>query len=180
MMRRWNGLRNLNNATHAHSGTRAAFCDNYLPNQNADWLITPQLNIAEGDSLIFYTRSWISTEQLKVYISTTGTAINNFTTQLVHLQNIGTTYQRVSLNLSNWANQMIYIGFLWNCINYGILIDDVQIGQPLIIQPALNLPESFSFIQGETLTVDFTPFITCTDINSCTLSVSGMLISMSR
>ena len=91
----------------------------------------------------------------------------------MHLQNIGTTYQRVSLNLSNWANQMIYIGFLWNCINYGILIDDVQIGQPLIIQPALNLPESFSFIQGETLTVDFTPFITCTDINSCTLSVSG-------
>lgn len=165
--------RNLNNATHAHSGTRAAFCDNYLPNQNADWLITPQLNIAEGDSLIFYTRSWISTEQLKVYVSTTGTAINNFTTQLVHLQNIGTTYQRVSLNLSNWANQMIYIGFLWNCINYGILIDDVQIGQPLIIQPALNLPESFSFIQGETLTIDFTPFITCTDINSCTLSVSG-------
>ena len=48
--------RNLNNATHAHSGTEQ-LCDNYLPNQNADWLITPQLNIAEGDSLIFYTRS---------------------------------------------------------------------------------------------------------------------------
>jgi hypothetical protein len=165
--------RNLNNASHAHSGTRAAFCDNYMPNENADWLITPQLNVAAGDSLVFYTRSWVSTEPLKVYVSTTGTAVSNFTAQIMNLTDIGTTYQREAFNLSSWAGQNIYIGFLWNCENYGILLDDIRIGHPLIIQPALAMPDNFSFIQGETLTVDFTPYITCTDIGNMTLAASG-------
>jgi len=165
--------RNLNNASHAYSGTRAAFCDNYFPNQNADWLITPQLTIANGDSLKFYTRSWISTENLKVYVSTTGTAISNFGTLIVNLQNIGTTYQLASCNLSAYAGQNIYIGFLWNCVNYGILIDDIKIGQPLVITPELNLPPSFSFFQGDSLNVDFTPYIVCSDIGSASLSVAA-------
>lgn len=162
--------RNLNNASHAHSGTRAAFCDNYFPNQNADWLITPQLAIAAGDSLKFFTRSWISTENLKVYVSTTGTAISNFSTQIMNLQSIGTTYQAVSYNLSAYAGQNIYIGFLWNCVNYGILIDDIKIGQPLVITPELNLPESFSFFQGDQLSVDFSPFVVTSDINNAQLT----------
>ncbi len=165
--------RNLNNASHAYSGTRAAFCDNYFPNQNADWLITPQLTIANGDSLKFYTRSWISTENLKVYVSTTGTAISNFGTLIVNLQNIGTTYQLASCNLSAYAGQNIYIGFLWNCVNYGILIDDIKIGQPLVITPELNLPPSFSFFQGDSLNIDFTPYIVCSDIGSASLSVAA-------
>ena len=165
--------RNLNNASHAYSGTRAAFCDNYLPNQNADWLITPQLTISQGDSLHFYTRSWISTEPLKVYVSTTGTAISNFSNQIINLTAVGTTYQGVHYNLSAFAGQQIYIGFLWNCSNYGILIDDIRIGQPLIIQPVLNLPETLSFFQNETLSLDFTPYITTTDLATASLSVSG-------
>ncbi len=162
--------RNLNNASHAHSGTRAAFCDNYFPNQNADWLITPQLPIAAGDSLKFFTRSWTSTENLKVYVSTTGTALSNFSTQIMNLQNIGTTYQAVSYNLSAYAGQNIYIGFLWNCVNYGILIDDIKIGQPLVITPELNLPESISFFQGESLSMDFSPYVVTSDLNNATLS----------
>jgi len=130
--------RNLNNVSHAHSGTRAAFADNYFPNQNSDWLITPQLSISAGDSLKFYTRSWTSTENLKVFVSTTGTAISNFGTQLLHLQNIGTTYQAVSYNLSAYAGQNIYVGFFWQCTNYGILVDDIRIGKPLIINAELN------------------------------------------
>lgn len=165
--------RNLNNASHAHSGTRAAFCDNYLPNQNADWLITPLINVTAGDSLHFWTRSWVSTEQLKVYVSITGNAINQFTTQIANLTGIGTTYQEVNLNLSAYAGMPIFIGFLWNCENYGILIDDVRIGHPLIVQPELNLPESITFVQDETLSVDFTPFVTTTQIPTASLTVSG-------
>lgn len=165
--------RNLNNASHAHSGTRAAFCENYFPNQNADWLITPQLSIANGDSLKFYIRSWVNTENLKVYVSTTGTAISNFSTQIMNLQSIGTTYQLASCNLSAYAGQNIYIGFLWNCVNYGVLIDDVKIGQPLVIIPELNLPPSFSFFQTDSLNVDFTPYIVCSEISSATLSVAA-------
>ncbi len=162
--------RNLNNATHAHSGTHAAFCDNYFPNQNVDWLITPQLSIVAGDSLKFYTRSWISTENLKVFVSTTGNAVNNFSTQILNLQNIGTTYQLAACNLSAYAGQNIYIGFLWNCVNYGILVDDVKIGKPLVITPELNLPESYTLWQGESLSVDFTPFVVTTDVNNANLT----------
>ena len=181
--------RNLNNASHAHSGSRAAFCDNYFPNQNADWLITPQLSIAAGDSLVFYTRSWVSTENLKVYVSTTGTALDNFSQMILNLQDIGTNYQNVSLDLSAYANQNIYIGFLWNCENYGILIDDIKIGQPTQVVAELVLPDSISFIQGETRSVDFSSYVTTTDINNVTLSwqtpehinvsASGLLVSFS-
>ncbi|MDY0151150.1 MAG: choice-of-anchor J domain-containing protein [Candidatus Cloacimonas sp.] len=162
--------RNLNNVSHAHSGTRAAFVDNYLPNQNSDWLITPQISIVTGDSLKFYTRSWTSTENLKVYVSTTGTAVGNFNTQLLNLQSLGSTYQLASCNLSAYAGQTIYIGFFWQCSNYGILIDDIRIGQPFIVTPELNLPPSISFIQGENANLDFTPFIVATELPSTNIT----------
>ncbi|MGB3939781.1 MAG: choice-of-anchor J domain-containing protein, partial [Candidatus Cloacimonas acidaminovorans] len=162
--------RNLENASHAHSGTRFAFADNYFPNQNCDWLITPQLHIANGDSLKFYTRAWFDTENLQVYVSTTGNAISNFNTQILNLQGLGTTFQYASYNLSAYAGQNIYIGFKWQCVTYGIIVDDVKIGQPVIVTPELNLPESITFWQGETITVDFTPYIVATDINNIQLT----------
>lgn len=160
----------INRPDYSHSGNYVAFCENFMPNQNADWLITPQVTIAAGDSLIFYTRSWYSTENLKVYVSTTGTAITNFSQQILNLQNLGNSYQQVSYDLTAYAGQNIYIGFLWNCENYGILIDDVKIGQPVVVEPELNLPDSFTFMQGESLEVDFTQYVTATDEENVTLS----------
>jgi hypothetical protein len=165
--------RNLNNASHAHSGSRAAFCDNYLPNQNADWLITPQIDVVAGDSLHFWTRSWIGTEPLKVYVSTSGTAINNFSHLIANLTSIGTVYQEIHLNLSAFAGQNIHIGFLWNCEDYGILIDDIRIGHPLVVQPELDLPGSVTFVQDTSLSLDFTPYITTTQLPTASISHSG-------
>lgn len=165
--------RNLNNASHAHSGTRAAFCDNYFPNQNSDWLITPQITVAEGDSLIFWTRSWISTEPLRVYVSTSGTAIGDLTSLLGDFPAIGIDYQEIRLSLAPWNGQPIYLGFLWECENYGILIDDVRVGQPQIIQPMLDLPDAVTFIQGESLNLDLTPYITTTALNTASITCSG-------
>ncbi len=162
--------RNLSNASHAHSGTRAAFCDNYFPNQNADWLITPQLLASAGDSLQFWTRSWVGTENLAVFVSTTGTAAANFNTQLLNLQNLSAAYQHFSADLSAFAGQQVYLGFYWECENYGILVDDVRVGQPLIVTPELNLPETFSFFQGDELTVDFTPWCVVTEPANASLS----------
>lgn len=162
--------RNLSH-TNAHSGQRAAFVDNYLPNQNADWLITPQLLISEGDSLSFYTRAWVGTEDLKVYISTTGSAANNFNTQLIHLQGLGTTYQYASVSLNQYAGMHVYLGFFWQCDTYGILVDDVKIGQPLNITPELNLPDEISFFASEGYSMDFTPYAVATDINNVNITV---------
>lgn len=119
----------INRPDYSHAGNNVAFCENFMPNQNADWLITPQVTVAAGDSLIFFARSWYSTENLKVYVSTTGTAISNFSQQILNLQNLGNSYQRATYDLTAYAGQNIYIGFLWNCENYGILIDDVKIGR---------------------------------------------------
>jgi hypothetical protein len=164
--------RNLNNASHAYSGNRAAFADNYLPNQNADWLITSQIAITAGDSLLFQTRSWTSTENLKVYVSTSGNLPVNMTQQLANIQGIGTAYQAVRLSLNQYAGTNIYIGFFWQCVNYGILIDDVKVGKPLIVTPELNLPEQISFFQGESVQMDFSQYAVYTDIQTASLGVT--------
>ncbi|MDD4309334.1 MAG: choice-of-anchor J domain-containing protein [Candidatus Cloacimonetes bacterium] len=164
--------RNLNNVSHAHSGNRAAFVDNYLPNANADWLISPQISVTNGDSLFFFTRSWVNTENLKVFVSTTGNQPNQLTTQLAFIQNIGITYQAVVLPLNQFAGSNIYIGFFWQCENYGILIDDIKIGQALIVTPELNLPDEVSFFQGESLQMNFDEYMVYTDIQTVSLSVN--------
>jgi hypothetical protein len=163
----------VNNTGYPHSGSYAVFCENYLPNVNSDWLITPALQITQSDSLYFYTRAWFGTENLTVKVSTTGTSPANFNQTLVSLQGLGTAYQYRQVSLAPFAGQTIYIAFFWQCSTYGILVDDVKVGHPPLVQPVLNLPDSFTFIQGESLTVDFTPYITSTNINTASLSVSG-------
>lgn len=156
-----------------HSGIRAAFVDNYLPNQNHDWLVTPQITVNAGDYLEFYTRAWYGTENLKVYVSTSGTQINNFNTMLLHMQNLNTTYQMGTVSLDSYAGQNIYLAFYWECDTYGILIDDVKVGQIPTVTPELNLPDTISFYQSDLLQMDFSPYIVVTDPASASLSVSG-------
>ncbi len=180
--------RNMEHAN-AHSGSRAAFADNYLPNQNADWLITPQISVNVGDNLEFYTRSWYSTENLQVYVSTTQAQPGAMNTQLLNMQDIGTDYEFVELSLNSYAGMDIYLGFFWECTNYGILIDDIRIGQEIAIDPELNLPESVSMYASDTLTMDFSEYIVSADISNCALiaepndnievQISGLNVSLS-
>jgi len=158
------------NPSFAHSGERMAFVDNYLPNQNADWLITPQISINSSDILEFYTRAWFGTESIKVYVSTTGNQIGDFNTLLHHEMDFGTTYQHVSVSLDSYAGMDIYVGFLWECETYGVIIDDVRIGQEASVDPELNLPDEIAFFASETHTVDFAEYIVVTDPESAILS----------
>lgn len=158
--------------TNAHSGAKAAFVDNFLPNQNEDWLITPQLNITAGDMLEFYTRAWYGTENLQVYVSTTTPQVNSFTTLLLNMQDIGTAYQFGSAALDSYAGMDIYLGFLWECETYGVLVDDIRVGQQEIIEPALNLPGEISFYLSQTYMMDFSEFVVVTDPAQATLSAA--------
>lgn len=164
-----NTWRNLQHAN-AHSGSRAAFAENFLPNQNADWLITPQISVNVGDILEFYTRAWYGTENLKVYVSTTTPEPGSFTTQILNLQNLNNTYRQESFSLNAYAGMNIYIGFFWQCTTYGILLDDVHIGQEIAINPELNLPESISFFASDTFSMDFSPYIVASDISYTSIS----------
>ncbi|MDY0298686.1 MAG: choice-of-anchor J domain-containing protein [Candidatus Cloacimonadaceae bacterium] len=166
--------RNLQHAN-AHGGSRAAFADNYLPNQNADWLITPQFNVNAGDFLEFYARAWYGSENLQVYVSTTTAQPGAFSNEILDLQGLGSTYQLAQVDLDSFVNMDIYIGFFWQCSTYGILVDDIKIGQTEIIQPELNLPDSISFFSGETYNISAEEYIVCTDISAVSLSVEANL-----
>lgn len=161
--------RNLEHAN-AHSGSRAAFVDNYLPNVNADWLITPQISVNMGDNLKFFSRAWYGTENLEVYVSTTLPQPGAFNAQLLNLQGLTNTYQEAEISLNDYAGMDIYIGFFWECTNYGILLDDVQIGQIEVLDPQLNLPESISFFSSESYEMDFSQYVVSSDISLASIS----------
>lgn len=163
----------LNYPSQAHSGSKIVMCDDMLPHVNNDWLVTQPLTISVGDSLHFWARSWVSTENFKVKLSTSGNAISNFSTTLLQVNDIETTYQNYHINLSAYAGQTIYLAFYWQCDSYGMVIDDIKVGQAAGVLPVLNLPDSFTFEEDQSLLVDFTPYITVGNFNSASLSVSG-------
>ncbi len=163
----------INFPSQAHSGSKIVMCDNYLPHVNNDWLVTQPLTITAGDSLHFWARAWVSTENFKVRLSTTGNLISNFTTTLLNITDIGTTYQNYHINLSSYAGQTVYLAFYWQCDNYGMVLDDIKVGQAAGILPVLNLPDSFTFEEDQSLQVDFTPYITVGNISAASLSVTG-------
>ncbi|MDN5354925.1 MAG: hypothetical protein PWQ09_1681 [Candidatus Cloacimonadota bacterium] len=161
------------NTEYAYEGNYAAFVDNYLPNENEDWLVTPALSISSGDSLKFFTRSWYSTENLEVKISTASNNVEDFDDTILTLENIDEEYSEYTVALNEYADQDVYLAFYWECNSYGILLDNVKVGQQTGIETELDLPEQFSFIQGEQLQVDFSQYITVADPEAATLSVSG-------
>ncbi|MDY6915893.1 MAG: choice-of-anchor J domain-containing protein [Candidatus Cloacimonadota bacterium] len=161
------------NADYAHSGNYAAFVDNYLPNENEDWLITPALTVNSCDSLKFFTRSWYGTENLEIMVSTSTNAIEDFDDSILYIEGMESEYSEYMVSLDEYAGQEIFLAFYWECDTYGILIDDVKIGQQTGIETELELPEQFNFTQGEELVVDFEEFITVADPEIATLSVAG-------
>lgn len=177
----------LNNSSHAHSGQYAMFCSDMLPHVNHDWLITPAITVGTGDSLSFYTRAWVSTETLQIKVSTSDTAINHFSSTLLTLNNIGTTYQQARVSLAAYAGRTIYLAFKWDCENYGILVDDVAIGCNPDVAPTLTLPDSLTFIQGQNLVTDFSQYITaaqgatltCTGNTNVNVSITGYQVTLS-
>jgi len=168
-----NAWRPLSNASHAHSGNYVMFCDNFFPHENEDWLILPQIQIEAGDSLHFYARSWAGTENLAVKLSTSDTAVKHFNHTLLEMDDLPTTYHQYSVSLADYAGQAVYVAFYWECDTYAICLDDVSLGSMQNVQPVITLPDSFSFIQGQSLQADFADYIQNAEPETATLSVSG-------
>ncbi|MCD4819252.1 MAG: choice-of-anchor J domain-containing protein, partial [Candidatus Cloacimonetes bacterium] len=64
------------NSADAHSGDWLAMvkCNDSGGN---DWLVTSQVTIQDGDSFSFFAKAWFGTEDMNVFLSTTGNAIND-------------------------------------------------------------------------------------------------------
>jgi hypothetical protein len=95
-----------------------------------NWLISPQIAIpANGAMLSFWAKN-INPEdldQLKVMISTTGTAFADFTQIWTGTPN-DENFENVVLNLANYGNDSIYIAFYHDDeAKFGLYLDDIEV-----------------------------------------------------
>lgn len=111
------------------TGNKFAACFSANPGPNDDWLITPQLKIAGGDTLSFYHKSVTETyglERFRVGISTTGTNPTDFTVVSPSPYVESTiTWTSYTYDLSSYEDQEIYIAI--NCISddaFVFMVDD--------------------------------------------------------
>lgn len=98
-----------------------------------DWMITPQIQLAsDGGNLSFWAKSCDTTygaEKFRVYISTTGTAVANFTplAAMVTTPSDATWYE-YTYNLSAYAGQQVYLAI--QCTSddqFGFAVDDFKV-----------------------------------------------------
>ncbi|HBG70006.1 MAG TPA: hypothetical protein DHV29_02935 [Bacteroidales bacterium] len=129
-----------------HGGVGAASSASWInvPLTPDNWLITPAVdlsNAAASYQLKYYVigqdPAW-EQETYGIYVSTTGTAVGNFTSLLQEqLPASHTAYQERTIDLSAYAgNPNVYIAFRhWNCTDWFRLnLDDVSISTS--VQPA--------------------------------------------
>ena len=119
-----------------HSGSYSAFVS-YASGGHNNYLVTPQLNPVEGETLRFYIASQnYAGTTVTVEVSEAGnTNPADFTTVLATYQsntNINTTWLEQELSLSAYAGKNIYIAFHVVDNNGGhIYLDDVSVLAPV-------------------------------------------------
>ena len=155
--------------SHAHTGDYCAVAVSNI-NGNDDWLITSQIATETGDKLIFYARSWFSTEEIEIMVSTTDNNINNFSL-FQTATGITDSYSRYEYDLSSYNGENIYIAFRWTQNGYAVVLDDVQVGQTY--EPTIVLPDNFTFEQNAQLIVDFSQYINVFNPEIATLTATG-------
>lgn len=116
-----------------HSGdghiTSASYASGALTPDN--WLITPAINLVANSTLTFWVAgqdpSWAS-EYYGVFLSTTGTTVNDFNVELMTGTSTPDMTQQV-INLSAYTGQTVYIAFRHFNITdmFRINLDDVEI-----------------------------------------------------
>ena len=159
-----------------------------------NWLITPAINLTANANLTFWVAAQdasYAAEHYGVYISTTGTATNNFTLLFEETldANGGARAQGIwkqkTVDLSNYTGQTVYIAFRhFNCTDmFYIDLDDVEISaiptDPTIIaQPTTldfgTLPAGTSQTQTVNLvTYNLTAGVTATTTAPYGVSADG-------
>lgn len=111
-----------------------------------DWMVSPAITLPAGtNTLYWHARSYdpLYKESYKVYISTTGNQISNFSAPALTVNLEQDTWQNKSLDLSAYSNQTIYIAFQ-NFSNDAFLggIDNVYIVNGTVPQPGRVINKS--------------------------------------
>ncbi|MCD4818452.1 MAG: choice-of-anchor J domain-containing protein [Candidatus Cloacimonetes bacterium] len=121
-------------STNAHTGD---YCAKVWVNlgptaPNDDWLITPQISIQSGDSLVFWAKSEFefNPENFNVKLSQTGIDIVNFNVTLESVIGASATYTKYAYDLSSYNGQNIYLAIQYIKFHgSNLFIDDVKVGK---------------------------------------------------
>ena len=118
------------------------------------WLITPRLFLQPGQNSTTLTfRSWVRESfYAKVYVSTNSDPTNTSSYQSVYNeQQTGYQWSLVTVDLSQYQGQAIYIGFKYvGTVNTSWLIDDVNVTESFNPCDPSNAPYSCDFHNGFT------------------------------
>ena len=160
------------------------------------WMVTPaiQMDANTGYYLTFRASSASSsyTEKLRVWVSTTDTAVASFT-MLQNITSVPGEWTNYAIDLTNYRGQNIYIGFqLYSTDCYYIMLDDVFVGSvadnemtitAVNLKPQCRRSESFD-VKGVVMNKGLSP-LTSYDVtynvdggaNVATYHVSGINVS---
>ncbi|WP_297512423.1 GEVED domain-containing protein, partial [Flavobacterium sp.] len=149
------------------TGTRHASLYTDFNTSNNDYLITPQLTLDSAPKrLKFWVRAYSTTEvdEISVRVSTTGTALANFSNVVLASTPVTfTTYTEYTVDLSAFANQSIYIAFVRDAApadGWYLYLDDVLVE---------STPPTIT---------SFTPSAVCSaNLTSTTVTVTGTLLN---
>src|SRR5574344_318281 len=123
-----NGDREWELSTDEHHG--GAQCAFLFWNSNENYLITPKLSVATGDSLVFYVKGYYggTGTTLTIEVSTTdNSSASSFSTTLSTITSFSDeSWERHVVYLNNYAGQNIYVAFHGVCVDGdNIYLDDV-------------------------------------------------------
>ncbi|MDP3442596.1 MAG: choice-of-anchor J domain-containing protein, partial [Ignavibacteria bacterium] len=141
------------------SGVACARID-YTATAHNDWLITPKLTPATGNSTISFWAKNQSTsyvERFNVLLSTTGTNTTDFTVTLASNIGPGTAYTQYTYNLSAYIGSNVYVAVqAISTDEYYLYLDDFS-GPPIAVEAcAQPTALSTSLITTTTATIAWT------------------------
>jgi photosystem II stability/assembly factor-like uncharacterized protein len=149
-----------------HSGIACARIS-YQATGGEDWLVTPQINVVAGDSLVFWWRNAFSSpyppDSLIIRVSTTDTAVASFSNILVKIDGATapSTWTRHAYSLSGYTGN-IYIAFQHkNLDGNGGYLDDVTVGEPMMSSQVFVTGDPFNIYTTTNMGVNWTavPFL---------------------
>ena len=116
-----------NSSFYSHSGDYSARVY-YSATGSDDWLITPKLDVANGDSISFWARSSNSStyESFNIRVSSAGAeAATSFVDTLASTATVPTSWTRYAYALESYVGQDVYVAVQHNTVNgWYLYVDD--------------------------------------------------------
>lgn len=144
-----------------------------------DWLVTPELDLVAGDSLIFYARNYSSySEIMEVYVSTTGTDVTDFTTRIDSVEVSGNVATLFAYDLSSYVGGQTWVAIRSIAYNaYYLQIDEMYLPD-VYYDTSPNLQALTSSVQfGGTVFSGATETFSVTNVGLDDLTITAVSFS---